>query len=205
MHILETPRLQLRLASSDARRPSVGVADSRILSTAGAIVVLALCLGLVSPAALSQACAPSEVVSELFRYSQLAERPEDREDPEPCSTEETMLVADNLQSRPVPPTRYDNLENQLRELIDPKAFVDRPPNQQNTNTLHVGCKEEILGLFDVAVAVEMRFYQRNNAADVIQLDVVYRQGDGDSDWRPFIDPDSGEIMVIPGTEMDNLH
>ena len=52
-------------------------------------------------------------------------------------------------------------------------------------------------IFDVAV--EMRFYRRNIGADVIQLDVVYRHGDDDNDWLPFIDPDSGEIIVIPGT------
>ena len=209
-HVLENPRLQLRQASTDARRPSVGVADSRILPTAGAIVVLALGLGLVSPAALSQACAPTEVVSDLFRHSQVAERPEDREDraDESCSTEGTTFVDAVPDLRPLAvPTSDDNrLRSQLLDAIGDRALVARPRDPENTNTLYVGCEDEILDLFDVAV--EMRFYRRDigtdviQGADVIQLDVVYRQGDGDNQWRPFIDPDSGEIIVFPGAEQE---
>ena len=149
-------------------------------------------------------------MSELFRHSQLAERPDDREDrvDESCSTGGTTLVeaVPDLQSRPVPPTLYDpstlygNLESQLRELIDPRAFVDPPRDQENTNTLYVGCEDEILNLFDVAV--EMRFHRRDIGADVIQLDVVYREDDGDNEWSRFIDPDSGEVIVLPGAERE---
>lgn len=204
-HALESARF--RQVSADARRPSVGVADSRIPSTASAIV-LALCLGLVSPAALSQSCGPGQVVDELFRHSQLAERLEDREDrgKESCSMERTTLVhAAYDQPFLVPdpltdPTSDEDFNNRLRNAIGDRALVARPRNPENTHTLYVGCEDEILK-FDVAV--EMRFHRRDNSADVIQLDVVYREDDGDDEWSPFIDPGSGEIIVLPGTEIDN--
>lgn len=194
--ILENPRLQSRQASADVRHSSAGVTGSRSLSTAGAIVVLALCLGLVSTTALSQACVPTDVVSELFRYSQLAERPEAREAEEPCSTENTRYP------QPFPVPAFDeDLRRQLQDAIGDRALVERPRDTENTNTLYVGCKNEILN-FDVAV--EMRFYRQEVGADVNQLDLVYRQGDGDNEWSPFIDPRSGDIIAFPGTDLSDL-
>ena len=125
-----------RQVSADARHPSVGVADSRIPSTAVAIVVLAFCLGLVSPAALSQSCGPTEMASELFRHSQIAERLEDREDDESCSAGETTLVhpaGDQPSAVPNPltdSTSDDDFRSRLQEAIDKRAFVERSSNPE---------------------------------------------------------------------------
>ena len=180
----------------------MAVADWRILSTPGAIVVLAICVGLVSPTALSQACAPTDqIVNELFRHSQLAERHTDRERDESCSADGTTFVHvigddPNPRAVPISDDDLDELKNQLREAISNRALAERPSNPDNINTLYVGCGDEIFNLFDVAV--EMRFYRRDIGADIVQLDVVYRQGDGDDGWRPLID-----IFVFPGTPIGN--
>lgn len=212
-HMRENSRLRFRKANADAMCPLVAVADSRTASTAGAIVVLVLYLCLASPAASSQSCGPAEVVSDLFRHSQIAERSEDREgrSNEFCSTGVTTLVeavGDDLDPLDVPASD-NSLRSQLLEAIGSRVLVDRPSNPENTNTLYVGCEEEILNLFDVAVAVEMRFYRWDAdivRPDVIQLDVVYRQGDGDGDseWHSVIvaDPDFRDIVVLPGTHTD---
>ena len=182
-------------------------------------VASALVLCLVSPPALSQACAPhgTAELKELFVYSQIAERPSDRVDrrgnPEPtdCSDGTETQVPD-LISIPVPAPSGDTLNGGLRQIVNERAFAESPSGEQEqeeghqvVNVLYVGCRNELeLFGFDFDLAVEMRFFRREPGADVIQMDVVRKPShNASAGWDPFIDPD-GNITTIPGTSWDQM-
>lgn len=159
--------------------------------------------------AQSQACRLLEdesrkVVKELFRYSQLAERPSHRDEDEPidCSDDTTTHVPPVLDMLPIPvPTTWiSDFRPLLGEVVGnqtgKQTFVEPLSDDPGNNTLHVGCRDQSIR-FDAAV--EMSFYRRNTGADIIQLKVAGRQsGDSNSEWVvPKIDPDG--TITLPGT------
>lgn len=175
------------------------------------IAALALLL-LDSPAsAQSQACmslesGQRETLKELFRYSQLAERPSDRlHERTDCSDNESTHASAVQYVYPLPlPKSWSgaHFDLRLKEIIGSQTggmpFVESPPDNQEINTLHVGCRDQIWS-FDAAV--EMRFYRRNTGADVVQLRVVVRPGDDtNADWV-VLEIDSDGIVTIPGTAL----
>lgn len=149
----------------------------------------------------------------LFLYSQLVERPEDISQKEP-----TVCYKGGIQlTPPVPkmiPISISSVMPNARRLhgrmVDvheiQRAFVE--PSTQINNMLHVGCRHTI---FNIDVAVEMRFFRRDNGADVVQLGVVRRPLGGDSsDWVPVIQPNGTvadpetDVILLPGTDSFRL-
>jgi len=157
---------------------------------------------------------PHGTLEELFVFSQIAERPGDRvgwfgkHEPTNCS-DGTDAQVPALIDIPVPaPNNGGTLNEGLREVVNQRAFAESPPGEEEhegddnvVNVLYVGCRQEmnVLGR-DFDLAVEMRFFQREPGADVIQMDVVRKPSNNNSaDWDPFIDRD-GRIITLLGTD-----
>ena len=167
---------------------------------------VALMLYLVSPPALAQTepraqldNGPLETVKKLFRYSQFAERlSAQKNEPTNCPP----LVPLKPSRQPIEiPTQWsaEKLDPDVRKVVSKqtgkKTFVEPPPNDEEKNTLYLGCRDSISG-FDVAV--EVRFYRRDTGADFVQLNVAGRRSDGvNTHWVAEKDG----IILFPGTDL----
>ena len=149
----------------------------------------------------------------LFLLSQLAERPEDISPKEPtdCFKEKTQLAPPMPAMGLIPVSdimpHTERLRSRLRDIHDiQEAFIE--PSPLINNMLHVGCQHTI---FNIDVAVEMRFFRRDSGADIVQLDVVRRPlGGSSSEWGPLIQPDGAivdlktNVVSLPGTDSFRL-
>ena len=175
-----------------------------------AIVISAFCFSLVSPISLSQSCEPTDEVRELFEYSKIAERLEDRENNESCLTGGIPLAygaGANPLAVPDPlanPESDEDFEAQLRGAVNRRAFVERSSDPDINHVIYVGCEDETLW-FDAAI--EMRFYRQDQSPDTIHFNAVYRERNSINQWSSFIDhnlidPNSSETLVFPGAEQE---
>ena len=161
-----------------------------------------LAASLASPVtAFAHACgndAISETLQELFNYSQLAERPEDRRSDETttCSfgTPNERATPDDLTPITITDKDAQRLKDRLPDNLAMRPFVERFDVNVDDDALYIGC--EVPGEPDIAV--EMRLYRRSSQGDLIRLDVVGRHPNvEDRSWTPLEVRDNA--VVLPGT------
>ena len=165
-----------------------------------AVAITTLALSLTSHhSAEAQSCGPEPILKTLFNYSQLAERPKERETGETT----TCQYGSNGQTvSPDPVNEIDLTENGRAELINDlrrqlMTFEDNAFIEETDGALYVGCNE---WFGTVKIAVELRLYKRTNQDDLIRPTVVGRQrndNDNDGGWEPVkLD---GDVLTLPGT------
>ena len=175
---------------------------SRMTQQVAAIVILAL--GCTMPASgQANTCVEEATLIELFKYSQLAERPDDVRPGEGRSCNygpngETA-TPDGLTPINVEDDEVENLDAQVKQGADhDRAFVEG--RTQAANVLYIGCSTwHTLG---IDIAVELRLYSRQTgASDIAQTDVVGRTYDnerGPGAWAPL--EVSDDVISLPGTD-----
>ena len=179
---------------------------SRMAQQGAAIVILAI--GFAMPASgQTNTCVEEATLIELFKYSQLAERPDDVEADEDRSCNygpngETA-TSDELMPIKVEDDEVKNLDAQVkRGRDDDRAFVEG--RTKAANVLNIGCSTwRTLG---IDIAVELRLYSRpTGASDIVQTDVVGRTNDNDRGpgaWVPL--EASGNVISLPGTNWEEI-
>ena len=163
------------------------------------LAVFAMVLSMTSPViSFAQTCGPHANLTELFKYSQFAER--DANNRATCQYGDNgqTVIPGQLIRIEVSESHIERLEMSLMGFND-SAFVERLDDPDDpyaiNNVLYLGCE---VTFFSIDIAVELRLYRRPNEDDIVQLDFVGRDpANADMPWTPLEIED--DVLTLPGT------